>query len=136
MSKSTLKSIWAVLAGFLVIIVLSVVADTIMEKSGIFPGFEDQSQHGMFIWWMLTIALVYRIIFSVAGCYLAARLAPNRPMRHAMIPGIVGIVVSTLGTITMWDKSSHWYPIALIVVSLPCAWLGGKLFARSGAPTE
>ena len=131
MKKNTLKSSLAVIAGFVAIVILSTVTDVVMEKSGIFPGFEDQTWAGMFIWWMLLIALFYRIVYSVAGCYLTARLAPNRPMRHAMILGIVGVVVSTAGTIAMWDKSSHWYPISLILVSLPCAWHGGWLFARS-----
>ena len=131
MNKNALKSFLAVVAGFIAIVILSTVTDVVMEKSGVTPGFEVQNQQGIYIWWMLLIALIYRIVYSVAGCYLTARLAPNRPMQHAIILGIVGVVVSALGTIVMWEKSSHWYPIALIVVSLPCAWLGGRLAAKS-----
>jgi hypothetical protein len=134
MNKNTFKSVLAVLAGFVAIVILSTLTDVVMEKSGIFSGFEVQNQEGMYIWWMLLIALIYRIVYSVAGCYLTARLAPDRPMRHAMILGIVGILVSTLGAIVMWDKSSHWYPLALILVVLPCAWIGGKLARNPRTP--
>jgi|GEM_PF-3717402 len=39
--------------------------------------------------------------------------------------------VSILGTIVAikMDLSPAWYPIAL-VMSLPCAWVGGKLASR------
>jgi hypothetical protein len=76
---------------------------------------------------MLLFALIYRSIYTVAGGYVTAILATNRPMRHAVILGIIGIVAGTVGTIANWDKGSHWYPIALIVLALPCTWLGGKL---------
>jgi len=36
---TTLKSIWAVLAGLLVNVVLSVATDTILEQTGVFPNF-------------------------------------------------------------------------------------------------
>jgi len=78
---------------------------------------------------MLVLALAYRSIYAVAGGYVTAMLAPNRPMRLAIILGIIGVVVSILGAIATWGKelSPHWYPIALIITALPCAWLGGKL---------
>jgi hypothetical protein len=76
---------------------------------------------------MLMVALAYRCLFAIAGGYVTAMLAPNRPMRHAIILGLIGVVASILGTITGWNLSAHWYPILLILTSLPCTWLGGKL---------
>jgi hypothetical protein len=70
------------------------------------------------------------MIYSVAGSYLAAGLAPDRPMRHAMILGIVGFAVSFVGTIVMWGTPPDWYPMSLVVVAIPCAWIGGKLKVR------
>jgi hypothetical protein len=124
MNKNTFKSIGAILAGFITVFVLSVVTDLALEKLGIFP---PQTQPEAYTWWMLLLALIYRSIYSVAGFYLAGMLAPNRPMRHAIILGIIGTVFATLGAAANWDKSANWYPVLLVLVTLPCAWLGGRL---------
>ena len=72
-----------------------------------------------------------RIPFTL-GAYLAARLAPANPKRHAYALGLVGIVLATLGAIAMWDCGPAWYSLANIAVALPCAWLGGRLGGRAG----
>ena len=124
MNKNTLKSIGAVLAGFITVFVLSVGTDFILEKLGFFPpANEPEAYTG----WMLMLALVYRSIYSVAGFYLAAKLAPGAPMRHAIILGIIGTVFATLGAMANWDRSANWYPVLLVLVTLPFAWLGGRL---------
>ncbi|MGH8630098.1 MAG: hypothetical protein ACREU7_04930, partial [Burkholderiales bacterium] len=78
---------------------------------------------------LLLLALAYRIVYAVAGCYLAARLAPRHPMRHALVLGAIGFVLSTAGAVATipMDLGPAWYPIALALTALPCAWLGGAL---------
>lgn len=127
MNKKTLKSIGTVLAGFITVVVLSIGTDFVLEALDVFP---PQNEHASYTWRMLLFALIYRSIYTVAGGYVAAALAPDRPMRHAVILGIAGIAAGTLGAIANWDKSTAstaWYPIALIITALPCTWLGGKL---------
>lgn len=123
MNMNTFKSIGAIIAGFITVFVLSVGTDFVLESLGIFP----PPIQGLFVTWMLVLALIYRCIYTVAGGYVTAMLAPDRPMHHAVILGLIGIVAATLGTIVAWDLSSHWYPIALVITALPCTWLGGKL---------
>jgi hypothetical protein len=36
-------------------------------------------------------------------------------------------VLNVAGMIVMWNLGSHWYPIALILLAPPGAWLGGVL---------
>jgi hypothetical protein len=52
-------------------------------------------------------------------------------MMHALIGGAIGLVVSAIGAIVTWNRGPafgpHWYPVALVVIAMPCAWLGGKL---------
>ena len=125
---NTLKSIGAVLAGFLAVVVLSVGTDFVLESFGIFP---SQSEPAAYTAGLLMVALVYRCVYTVAGGYVTARLAPNRPMRHATILGFVGIVAGTLGVVVSWNLTPHhWYPIALVITALPCTWLGGRLKTR------
>ena len=120
-----LKSIGAVLAGIIFIVVTHTVTDLVLEKLGIFTPPEQ----GFHITWMVVTATIYRSIYKVGGGYLTAALAPSRPMLHAVILGLFGIVASTAGAIVMipLHLGPNWYPIALIVLALPCTWLGGKL---------
>src|SRR4051812_9394865 len=109
MKSTTLKSIGAVLAGFFAAFIVTVLTDVFLEKTG----FMIREPFNANPTWLISLIVVYRTIYNVAGFYLAARLAPNRPMRHAMIIGIIGFVFSTIGTIVMWHIPPHWYPIAL-----------------------
>ena len=73
------------------------------------------------------LALVYRCTYAVFGCCLAAQLAPRNPMRHALVLGVIGLLLSTAGAIAAipMDLGPAWYPVALALTALPCAWLAG-----------
>ena len=123
------KSIGAVLAGMLSIVILSIATDLIMEKSGVFPG-QDQSAYTQ---WMLALALAYRSIYTVVGGYVTAKCSPNKVMTHAMVLAGIGMVMGTLGAVANWDKvmpGTEWYPIAIVVESVPLVWLGAKMKLR------
>jgi hypothetical protein len=80
------------------------------------------------------LALAYRCVYAVAGSYIAARLAPYAPMGHALALGFIGLALSLTGaivTIIKYDLGPDWYPIALVLTALPCAWLGGVLHRRT-----
>jgi len=120
------RSIGAVLAGVAVGAVLSLGTDALLRVAGIFPPFGQPMSGGLFL-----LATVYRSVYSVLGAYLTAWLAPHKPMKHALILGALGTLVCILGVVATWDKGPDfgpkWYPIALAVLSMPCAWAGGKL---------
>ena len=78
---------------------------------------------------VLLIIVGYVFVFAVAGCYLTARLAPNRPMRHAMALGAIGLVFNGVGTVARWHMAPPWYHALSLALVLPAAWLGGKLRA-------
>ncbi len=122
-----LKSIGAVLAGFMAVVILSIVTDFIVESLKFFP---PANQSTAYVWWMLLIALIYRTLYTVVGGYVTALLAPNKPIRHTVILGIVGIIAGILGTVANWNMGNQWYPIMLVVLALPSTWLGGRLFAK------
>ncbi|QEC66800.1 hypothetical protein FRZ67_05595 [Panacibacter ginsenosidivorans] len=64
-------------------------------------------------------------LWNSGPIYITAVLAPAKPMRHAMIGGFIGFVLSIVGAIVILDKAPHWYAISLIILALPSAWLGG-----------
>lgn len=123
MKKATFKSIGAVIAGFALLVILSMITDSILEKTGVMKTqpFSDNPV------WLIVIIVLYRTVFNTLGCYLAARLAPNNPMKHAIILGVIGVVLTIAGLIAMWDIPPRWYPVSLIVLTLPAAWLGGRM---------
>ena len=123
-----LKSIAAVLGGLVFIFVTHTGVDRILEASGIFPP-PDQGLHTT---WMLMLATAYRVILSIAGCYITARLAPSRPVAHALVLGSIGVIGSLAGLSMAISQnlSPLWYPIGLAIISLPSAWVGGKLAER------
>ncbi len=123
---NTLRSIVAIVAGIAVGVALSVVTDMVMRSAGIFPPLGQRMADPL-----LGLAVAYRTVYGIASSYVAARLAPNRPMGHALLLGGLGLFVNVLGTALTWNKgpayAPHWYPLLLIVLALPTAWLGGKL---------
>jgi hypothetical protein len=120
------RSIGAVAAGFATAFVLSVITDVILEQTGIMKmePFSDNAA------WLIMVIIASRTVYNGVGCYITARLAPARPLRHAMTLGWIGLVFSIAGTIAMWDTPPHWYPVTLIILTLPVAWVGGKLGER------
>jgi hypothetical protein len=126
------RSVVAVFAGLLLNAVLSTATDVLLSVLGVFPPLNEYGQAGSFTNPMLALALLYRTLFGVLGCYVTARLAPRRPMLHSLILGAIGFTISAAGAIAMWTGSSGWYAIAIIVVALPAAWVGGLLAQRRG----
>ena len=128
-SRRVLRRVGAVLAGFFLIVILDTGIDVVMHATGIYPPWFQAMKTPL---WFLAVG--YRMIDGVAGSYLAARLAPDRPVAHALALGIIGVVLSTAGAIGTWSKGPEfgpkWYPIALIVIALPCAFVGGTLRDR------
>lgn len=125
--RSTGRSILAVVVGLFTGALLSIAVDVVLHQLHFFPPLGEPVSSGP-----LAIATIYRAIFSIFGCYVTARMAPQNPMKHALILGVFGVVFSAIGAITTWNRGPafgpHWYPVALVVIALPCAWLGGKLF--------
>jgi hypothetical protein len=131
--RRTGRSVWAFVAGFLVVVVLSTAADLLMHSTGVFPPMGEPMSDSRFV-----LAGAYRFVFAVLGCYLTARLAPARPMKHALIGGAIGLVLATIGAVATWNAGPafgpHWYPLSLVVTAIPGAWIGGRLFLAQAVP--
>lgn len=126
--SNTGKSIIAIVFGFVAIVALSVGADLIMHTTGVFPKTGREMTTNMFL-----LATGYRVLISIFGCYLTARLAPSKPMNHALLLGVIGLIFCSMGiaaTRSNPELGPMWYPVALLLVTLPCAWVGGRLGER------
>jgi hypothetical protein len=117
-------SVWPVLAGFLTVVLLSTGTDAILEAAGIFPPATNQ---GLFVTWMLALALAYRTVYTVFGGYVTALLSKENPMTRVWWLAGLGQIAGIAGVVAGWNLSVHWYPIALAALAIPSVWLGGWL---------
>jgi hypothetical protein len=126
------RSIAAVAAGFFATAALSLAADQLLHSLGVYQPWGEP----MWNPWLNALALAYRIVFTIFGGYLTARLAPHTPMRLVVILGLIGTVFGVAGavaTISIGNFGPNWYPIALAVSGFPCVWLGGVLHRQATA---
>ncbi len=124
-TRRWLRTVLAILAGFVVVVVLSIGTDAILHALKIYPTLGQGMSDQLFL-----LATAYRILYGIIGSYVTARLAPDRPMWHAMVGGVIGLILSIVGAVATWkhtEMGPHWYPLALVVTALPSAWLGGKI---------
>lgn len=121
-----LRSVGAIFAGMVTVIVPSLGTDVILHATGIYPPWFQPMADPLWV-----LALAYRIVYGIIGGYIAARFAPNKPMKHALIVGLIGLALTIVGVAMHWNKGPEfgpkWFSIALVVTAVPCAWAGGKL---------
>lgn len=103
---------------------LSLVTDIVLHQIGFYPPLGRPSSSSQ-----LAVSTIYRTVYGVPSAWVTARLAPYQPMAHALIGGAIGMVLAAIGAITTWNLNlgPHWYAIALVILAMPTAWLGGKL---------
>jgi hypothetical protein len=126
------RSIVAVFAGFFTVAGLSLATDQLLHVFQVYPPWGQP----MYETGLNALALSYRIVYTLLGGWLTARLAPRAPMRHVTILAVIGLFAGTAGAIvaiTQADLGPSWYPIAIAVTAFPCTWLGGRLGVKTPA---
>jgi hypothetical protein len=119
------KSIWAVVAGVLVIIAVTTLVDVVLHAVGVYPPMGQPIGDALAV-----LATAYRVVIGIGGAWLTARLAPRAPMKHAVILGCVGVVLGLIGVVATWSLGlgPRWYPISLAVLAIPQCWAGGRIY--------
>ena len=128
------RSIVAVLAGAFAGVAVTLATDALLQATGVFPPSSRSTSGPPMGDALLLLATAYRTIYGIAGSYLTAWLAPDRPMLHVLILGAIGTILGTIGVVVTWGQPAvvghEWYPIALAVLSMPQSWLGGFLHSK------
>jgi hypothetical protein len=122
----TIRSVGAVLTDIIVGVLLTIITDVMLHAIGVYPPSAQPMVNAI----VAACNRLSRCLRCVRG-YITARLAPDRPMRHALAGGVVGFVVCTGGAVVTWNRrpafGPHWYPLAVVATAVPCASLGGQL---------
>lgn len=123
-----LKSIGAALAGIVVGVIPTLLTDYVLESNGVLP-----NDNLYVATWLIWVVLAYRIIYTVIGCYVTARLAPRRPMLHANIVAGLGVVASAAGAYATRDMNlgPQWYAWTLAVLTIPTGYVAGIIHERT-----
>ena len=117
----------AVLAGLAANVVLGLGIDQVLHATGIYPPWGQPMSDGLF-----GLATAYRLAIGIFSGWLVARLAPDRPMWHAIVLGVIGTLLSAAGAAATWNAvpqlGPKWYSVLLILTAIPCTWLGAKVY--------
>jgi hypothetical protein len=121
------RSIWAVTAGIVANVVLSLGTDQLFHVLDVYPPWGQRMTDNLFI-----LALSYRLVYGAGSGYLTAWLAPRNPMKHAMILGVIGTALGLAGAIANGnaDLGPAWYTYGLAASAIPTVWLGASIVAR------
>ena len=82
---------------------------------------------------ILLLMHAYVALFATFGCWLAARLAPDHPLRHAMIVGVLGVLLNASNP-DIWTMYPLWSNVISLATPLLWGWIGGKI--REGQLAE
>ena len=117
-----LKSVAAVISGFLAITALSLAADALVMivAPWWFTG-EGGTKHLL----PLAFALVYSCCFFVAGGYLTALIAGRAEKSHALVLAALLFAMSVAATIQMFETAPLWWHSVMLIQIVPAVLLGG-----------
>jgi hypothetical protein len=117
-----LRSVGAVLAGYIAIGILVVLTDRIWSWS--VPGFASLSRQPDYYF---AITLLTDSVYSAVGGWISVRLAQSRRWQHALGLIVFGELIGIATQIALWSTVPHWYGLGILILYPAGVWLGAKL---------
>jgi hypothetical protein len=118
-----LRTILAVLAGWMTTGVLVVCFDLILTK--LLPN--DYKQGQIPPDWVSAMVLATSAFFSIPAGWVTAKLAKTDPQRHVTYLICWGLLMGVVSAVMAWNQIQWWYHIGLLVLWVPMVLLGGRL---------
>ena len=127
MFDSTLRrSLLALVAGILGFPVLLLIGLIVVSiGAGFAFGFEEDFQPGVGIVLLPFFGLSFLSAF-IAASWITARLAPRKPMIHALFLGCAMTVLLAVANVPE-NGDESWTSLWFAAVPIPLAWIGAKL---------
>jgi hypothetical protein len=121
------KSIVAIVVGFVLTAVLNVGTNAVLAKAapGLIPTGEPVTDPAA-----LLLVCAYVAAFGILGCYVTARLAPSRPLFHALVLGGIALAMSIPVTVMAWNDTPAWFNVYNLLAVMPYAYIGGTIRER------
>ena len=121
------KSIVAIVAGFVLTFVLNVGTNAVLAKVApdLIPTGAPVTDPAA-----LVLICAYVAAFGILGCYVTARLAPSRPLFHALVLGGIALAMSIPVTVMAWNDTPAWFNVYNLLAVMPYAYIGGRIRER------
>ncbi len=119
-----LRSILAVIAGSITWMVTALGMDKIMMS--LFPQLYIEGVMVVSVP-LLLFSGFYSLLFSVLGGYVTALIAGRSEMKHALILGVLQLLMGIMATIKFWNTAPAWYHITFLTLLIPANLLGAQL---------
>jgi hypothetical protein len=117
------RSVLAVLGGWVAVGVLVVVTDLVLGRmypqSYVAGKIPPDS--------LSALSLATSILYSIAGGWLTALIASRRKWTHVLALVAWGLLMGIASAIFTWGQTQHWYQIGLILGWIPAVLLGGYI---------
>ncbi len=130
---SIIRSPAAIFAGIAVNVVLSLALDGIFQGLGVLPAAGQPMSDYLHL-----LPFSYRVGIALFGFYVTARLAPSRPLLHALTLAAIAFALTLASTVAAWSKlgavEPQWLQLAMLTLLFPMAWLGLRLAKCSTNP--
>ena len=118
-----MRTALGVIAGFVVWSVLWLGTNAALRGAGMLPATPTEPVSAMA---PLVTLLIASVICSIAAGYTAARMA--HVQAAAPILGIILLVVGIMVQMKYWNLVPTWYNILFLVLLLPMAVAGGRMY--------
>lgn len=122
------RSILAIVAGFVLAGALNVGTNTLLSRVAPEmvppPGTPNTNTTA------LLVICAYVALYGILGCYVTARLAPSRPLLHALIVGGLALAMSIPATMAVWNDTPAWFNVYNLLAVMPYAYVGGRIRER------
>lgn len=129
MASTTVRSVLSVLAGWATVGALVVATDGLLMA--LFP---DRYVAGRLPPDSLAaLSLATSTLWSTAGGWVTARLAPFKPWHHILGLILWGELLGFVSAALTWGQVQLWYQVGLLILWTPAVCLGGWL--RAGKPS-
>ena len=119
------RSVLAIVAGFVTVFILSVGADTAMQRFGVFPAEPATMSGGLF-----GLAILYRTVFTLLGGALTALISARADQRDVRILAGLGFLAGLAG-VAAWFATPGlgplWYAAAIPITGAIATLIGGQL---------
>jgi hypothetical protein len=119
------RSILAIVVGFVLTGALNVGANALF--AAVAPELAPRPGTPTTNTGVLLVVSAYVAFFGILGCYVTARLAPSRPMLHALIMGGLALAMILATTISAWNDAPVWFNVYNLLAVMPYAWIGGRI---------
>jgi hypothetical protein len=127
-----IRSICAVLAGIVVLTVASFAIEAVANPLmlHLFPHALPNASAIPFNPVASLVTLLYTSLCVAAGGYVTAWIARRAPVQHAIITGVVEVVLTVVAMLHFRGMAPLRNWIATLILTIPVAWLGGALRAK------